>query len=100
MSPILADGWPPIRTVTPPGGNIGPPTWGTGGVAGLAIGQTCMSPTLAAGCDISAPWLIQPGVTRTPRDCVWLNPVYEFILVALQEFGANFEKSVIEAPVA
>src|SRR5690242_10705016 len=40
---------PPISTVNPPGGRIGPPTCGTRTVT---CGHTCMSPTLAAGCPI------------------------------------------------
>jgi hypothetical protein len=38
-SPILAAGWPPINTVTAPGGMMGRPgggAWGGGGVAGRA----------------------------------------------------------------
>jgi hypothetical protein len=49
ISPMRAAGWPPTRTVALPGGRIGPPTWGTGGVPGVTIGQVCMSPTRAAG---------------------------------------------------
>ena len=49
MSPIRAAGMFPISTVMPPGGMIGPPTCGTGGTAGVCIGQVCMSPTRAAG---------------------------------------------------
>lgn len=47
ISPILAAGNPPMNTVGDPGGNMGPPTWGTG--PGLVIGHTCMSVILAAG---------------------------------------------------
>jgi hypothetical protein len=46
MSPTLAAGIPPIKTVGSPAGKIGPPTWGT---VPVTIGQTCMSVTLAAG---------------------------------------------------
>src|SRR6476659_6646758 len=46
MSPTHAAGKPPIKTVGAPGGNIGPPTCGTG--PGFDNGQTCISPTLAA----------------------------------------------------
>ncbi len=49
MSPTLAAGTPPIKTVGQPGGRIGPPTCGTGGVPGVTIGHICISPTLAAG---------------------------------------------------
>src|SRR5690554_2797870 len=49
MSPTLAAGIPPINTVGGPEGRMGPPTWGTGGVAGDCIGQVCMSVTRAAG---------------------------------------------------
>src|SRR5262245_22637539 len=49
LSPTRAAGWPPMRTVTPPGGRTGPPTCGTGGVPGVTIGQVCISPTRAAG---------------------------------------------------
>src|SRR5918997_1694651 len=49
MSLFRAAGLPPIRTVGWPGGRIGPPTWGIGGVPGVCIGQVCMSPTRAAG---------------------------------------------------
>lgn len=49
MSPTLAAGMPPIRTVGSPGGNTGPPTWGT---VAVTIGHTCMSLILAAGCPI------------------------------------------------
>ena len=46
MSPMVAAGKPPIRTVVVPGGRIGPPTWGTSPVT---IGQTCISVMRAAG---------------------------------------------------
>jgi hypothetical protein len=46
MSVARAAGKLPIKTVTPPGGKIGPPTWGTGPVV---IGQVCISLTRAAG---------------------------------------------------
>ena len=49
MEPTVAAGIPPISTVGTPGGRIGPPTCGTGGVPGVTIGQTCRSPTRAAG---------------------------------------------------
>src|SRR5215210_6673195 len=49
MSPTTAAGMPLIRTVGTPGPVIGPPTCGIGGVPGVARGQTCMSPTRAAG---------------------------------------------------
>jgi hypothetical protein len=47
--PIVAAGNPPIKTVGTPGGIIGPPTWGIGGTPGVTIGQTCMSDIRAAG---------------------------------------------------
>jgi hypothetical protein len=52
--PIVAAGIPPINTVTAaPKGKTGPPTCGIGeGTAGVCIGHKCISPTLAAGCDI------------------------------------------------
>src|SRR5262249_19967655 len=49
MSPMRAAGWPPIRTVGQPAGRIGPPTCGT---TPVTIGQTCISPILAAGWPI------------------------------------------------
>src|SRR5215210_7322966 len=49
MSPTVAAGMPLISTVGTPGPVIGPPTCGIGGVPGVARGQTCMSPTRAAG---------------------------------------------------
>src|SRR3954465_7214508 len=55
MSPTTAAGMPLISTVGTPGPVIGPPTCGigggagVGGVPGVARGQTCMSPTRAAG---------------------------------------------------
>jgi hypothetical protein len=52
ISPTPAAGCPPMSTVGAPGGSTGPPTWGIGGVPGVAIGHTCMSPTRAAGCPI------------------------------------------------
>ena len=45
ISPTFAAGIPAIITVGAPGGNIGPPTCGTGPVL---IGHVCISPTLAA----------------------------------------------------
>jgi hypothetical protein len=45
MSPTFAAGIPAIITVGVPGGITGPPTCGT---VPVTIGQTCMSPTLAA----------------------------------------------------
>src|SRR6478672_3455690 len=48
-SPTRAAGIPPIRTVIAPGGRIGPPTCGT---RTLTMGQTCISPTRAAGIGI------------------------------------------------
>jgi hypothetical protein len=49
MSVTRAAGILPIRTVTAQGGRIGPPTCGIGGTPGVTIGQTCISPTRAAG---------------------------------------------------
>src|SRR3954453_23837159 len=49
MSPRPAAGMPLISTVGTPGPVIGPPTCGIGGVPGVAMGETCMSPTRAAG---------------------------------------------------
>ena len=49
ISPITAAGILPINTVGVPGPTIGPPTWGIGGVAGVCIGQVCMSVSRAAG---------------------------------------------------
>src|SRR6516225_5374929 len=49
LSVTRAAGCPPMRTVGHPGGRIGPPTCGTGGVPGVTIGQVCISPILAAG---------------------------------------------------
>jgi hypothetical protein len=46
MSPTQAAGTPPIKTVGTPAGKIGPPTCGT---VAVTIGQTCISETLAAG---------------------------------------------------
>src|SRR3954462_11947341 len=51
MSPTRAAGRPPIRTVIPPGGRIGPPTCGTRTVTN---GQTCMSVIRAAGIGIGS----------------------------------------------
>jgi len=48
ISPKRAAGAPPINTVGLPT-VIGPPTWGGGGTPGFSIGQTCISPTRAAG---------------------------------------------------
>lgn len=45
----VAAGRPPIKTVGTPGGNIGPPTCGIGGVPGVTIGQVCRSEIRAAG---------------------------------------------------
>lgn len=44
--PTTAAGFPPIFTVGTPGGFIGPPVCGL--LSGFNIGQTCVSPTLAA----------------------------------------------------
>lgn len=52
ISPTQAAGCPPMSTVGVPGGSTGPPTCGTGGVPGVTIGHTCISPILAAGWDI------------------------------------------------
>ena len=49
VSPTTAAGILPINTVGTPGPITGPPTWGTGGKPGVAIGQTCISVILAAG---------------------------------------------------
>src|SRR3954451_3507488 len=49
MSPTTAAGIFAISTVGTPGPVIGPPTCGIGGVPGVCIGQTCMSPRGAAG---------------------------------------------------
>lgn len=48
VSLTRAAGIMPIRTVGAPL-IIGPPTWGTGGVPGVTIGQVCMSDMRAAG---------------------------------------------------
>src|SRR5688572_14112500 len=53
IEPIVAAGIPPISTVGVPGVVTGPPTCGIGGKPGVTIGQTCISPTRAAGCPIS-----------------------------------------------
>src|SRR3990167_2060250 len=53
--PMPAAGMPPISTVGAEGAAIGPPTWGIGGTPGVIIGQTCMSPTRAAGCPMVRP---------------------------------------------
>ena len=45
----VAAGMPPIMTVVFAGGKIGPPTWGIGGVPGVAKGHVCKSPERAAG---------------------------------------------------
>ncbi len=52
MSPSLDAGMLATSTVGQPGGMIGPPTCGTGGVPGVTIGQVCMSPIRAAGWPI------------------------------------------------
>lgn len=52
ISPTTDAGIFPISTVGQPGPVTGPPTCGIGGRPGVNIGQTCMSPILAAGCDI------------------------------------------------
>src|SRR5689334_8955060 len=49
MSLNRACGMQPVRTFTEHGGRIGPPTCGIGGTPGVTIGQTCISPTRAAG---------------------------------------------------
>lgn len=49
MSVTRAAGKKPIKTVGIQGGRIGPPTWGIGGVPGVACGHVCMSVILAAG---------------------------------------------------
>src|SRR3954463_1915846 len=41
--PKVAAGKPPIKTLGTPGGKIGPPTCGIGGNPGVTIGHTCMS---------------------------------------------------------
>lgn len=46
ISPTLAAGCPSIKTVGQPGGIMGPPVCGE--PPGVNIGHTCMSPTLAA----------------------------------------------------
>lgn len=53
--PNVAAGIPPMSTDRAPGGNNGPPTWGTGGKLGVTIGHTCISVTLAAGWGIYPP---------------------------------------------
>lgn len=47
--PTVAAGSPPMNTVGVPGGKMGPPTCGMGGVPGVCIGHVCISPTRAAG---------------------------------------------------
>ena len=61
MSPTRAAGMKPIITVAAPF-EIGPPTCGIGGVPGVAIGQTCMSPILAAGGILGFPLFLYFGV--------------------------------------
>jgi hypothetical protein len=48
MSPTTAAGIFAINTVATPGPEIGPPTCGMGGTAGVCIGQVCISVNLAA----------------------------------------------------
>src|SRR5688572_5868674 len=49
MSVMRAASRPPMMTLGEHGPEIGPPTCGTGGVPGVAIGQRCMSVIRAAG---------------------------------------------------
>lgn len=49
IDPTTAAGRPLINTVGVPGGRMGPPTWGIGGVPGVCIGQVCRSVVRAAG---------------------------------------------------
>ncbi len=65
ISVARAAGMLPISTVMAQGGRMGPPTCGIGGTPGVTIGQTCMSPTRAAGIPIA---LIVPdlAVDETP----------------------------------
>ena len=53
ISVARAAGMLPTSTVTAQGGRMGPPTCGIGGTPGVTIGQTCMSPTRAAGIPIA-----------------------------------------------
>src|SRR5471032_3473630 len=69
IEPTVAAGIPPINTVGTPGGRMGPPTWGIGGSPGANIGQTCMSETRAAGCDIT----LSPDYSTVPADA-WCLP--------------------------
>jgi hypothetical protein len=47
--PTTAAGMPPMITVITQGMMMGPPTCGIGGIAGVCIGQVCMSVMRAAG---------------------------------------------------
>jgi len=49
LSPMTAAGIFAINTVGTPGPMTGPPPCGTGGTAGVTIGQACISVSLAAG---------------------------------------------------
>jgi hypothetical protein len=61
MSPTVAAGRKPIMTVGTQGPEIGPPTWGMGGVPGVHIGQTCMSEMRAANGMGMEEWRVRAG---------------------------------------
>jgi hypothetical protein len=42
MQPTVAEGMPPMRTVGPPGVQMGPPTCGTGGTPGVPYLQSTL----------------------------------------------------------
>jgi hypothetical protein len=58
LSPTTAAGSLAISTVGTPGPTTGPPPCGTGGTAGVTMGQACISVNLAAGgIDTPYNWL-------------------------------------------
>ena len=59
LSVTRAAGRLPMRILVEHVGRIGPPTWGTGGVPGVTIGQVCMSVTRAAGLPVMMPSVFQ-----------------------------------------
>ena len=68
--PMTAAGRPEMRTVSAPGGRIGPPTCGT--TVASTRGHACMSPTSAAGSPPMST-LGAPGPTTVPP-CAVMSP--------------------------
>lgn len=65
IAPIPARGKPITKNVGSDGKTMGPPTCGTGGMAGVVIGQACMLPRKATGPGIVLQEIVETKQQKT-----------------------------------